>query len=461
VFYDLEKQIDAPDEIDEEDFYEIGIKLKIFLEFYEQDNLSNISQVLMDLDPENNIVVLGFEYILSFEKYKKLRTEFREFKAKEQSKKQENSEYSIRDFHIFLKQNHADYFEAIRKSFEFDIRNKSVVESNFINLDKEKINLKDIINFKLISAKREVTNKEIDKTLSGQTSKIYRRTEASTEQNNAVEKFKDRLSETDTHLSGIYSDLFKDIIQKVQKFGGVKANESEIEIISTLQHRELLHGNTTVVYKHSENTKLPEHLNGLGYMNLISLIFEIEILVREFQRESDKIPADINLLFIEEPEAHTHPQMQYVFIKNIKKLLKNGIVRKDGQNRDLQYVISTHSSHIVADSDFDDIKYLKREGENSVVAKNIKDLKKEYITDGEDKNFRFLKQYLSNDKIINSRFRRGYFVLSTLFIKFLIVFDIYFEMNRPKNERPECFRDKEFLGKSRFKRNTQKRKEIY
>jgi len=25
-------------------------------------------------------------------------------------------------------------------------------------------------------------------------------------------------------------------------------------------------------------------------------------------------------------------------------------------------------------------------------------------------------------------------VLSTLFIKFLIVFDIYFEMNRPKND---------------------------
>lgn len=392
---DLEKQIDAADEIGEEIFQEVGIKLKIFLEFYEHDNLSNISQVLMDLDPENNIVVLGFEYVLSFEKYKRLRTEYREFKTKEQSKKQENQEYSIRDFHIFLEQNHTDYFEPIRKSFEFDIRNKSVVESNFINLDKEKINLKDIINFKFISAKREVTNKEIDKTLSGQTSKIYRRTEASTDQNNAVEKFKDRLNETDAHLSGIYSDLFKDIIHKVKQFGGVKPNESEIEIISTLQHRELLHGNTTVVYKHNENTKLPEHLNGLGYMNLISLIFEIEILIREFQRESDKVPADINLLFIEEPEAHTHPQMQYVFIKNIKKLLKNGIVRKDGQNRDLQYIISTHSSHIVADSDFNDIKYLKREGENSVIAKNIKDLEKEYITDGEEKNFRFLKQYLT------------------------------------------------------------------
>ena len=106
--------------------------------------------------------------------------------------------------------------------------------------------------------------------------------------------------------------------------------------------------------------QLTYHYNGLGYMNLISMIFEIEILVHEFKKEADKTPADINLLFIEEPEAHTHPQMQYIFIKNIKKLLAEGITRKDGIKRRLQYIISTHSSHIVADSDFNDIKYLKK-----------------------------------------------------------------------------------------------------
>lgn len=36
------------------------------------------------------------------------------------------------------------------------------------------------------------------------------------------------------------------------------------------------------------------------------------------------MPADINILFIEEPEAHTHPQLQYIFIKNIKELLREG-----------------------------------------------------------------------------------------------------------------------------------------
>ncbi|MGR5913515.1 AAA family ATPase [Bacillus pacificus] len=30
------------------------------------------------------------------------------------------------------------------------------------------------------------------------------------------------------------------------------------------------------------------------------------------------MPADINILFIEEPESSAHPQMQYIFINNIK-----------------------------------------------------------------------------------------------------------------------------------------------
>jgi predicted ATP-dependent endonuclease of OLD family len=179
----------------------------------------------------------------------------------------------------------------------------------------------------------------------------------------------------------------------VGDFGGIKPNESEIKIISNLQHRELLKGNTTVVYKHEGNNELPEHYNGLGYMNLICMIFEIEILIQEFKREKEKKPADINLLFIEEPEAHTHPQMQYVFIKNIKKLLKEGIQREDGEKRKLQYIVSTHSSHIVADSDFNDIKYLKKESSNNVVAKNLKDLKKEY--DENTNQYQFLTQYLT------------------------------------------------------------------
>ena len=230
--------------------------------------------------------------------------------------------------------------------------------------------------------------------MSLQTSKIYKKTEASDEQEEAVEKFKNTLIETDTELSEIYNSLFDKVVNKVKKFGGIREDDSIIEIISSLQHRELLDGNTTVMYNHDGHS-LPEHYNGLGYMNLISMIFEIELLINEFTKTKDEKPSDINLFFIEEPEAHTHPQMQYVFINNIKNLLKDGIKREDGDNRELQYVISTHSSHIVAESEFDDIKYLKKETSNSVIAKNLTSLEKEYSANGEEENYRFLKQYLT------------------------------------------------------------------
>ncbi|MDE7204694.1 MAG: ATP-binding protein [Lachnospiraceae bacterium] len=34
------------------------------------------------------------------------------------------------------------------------------------------------------------------------------------------------------------------------------------------------------------------------------------------KNNDEETPPPLNLLFIEEPEAHTHPQMQYIFINN-------------------------------------------------------------------------------------------------------------------------------------------------
>lgn len=83
------------------------------------------------------------------------------------------------------------------------------------------------------------------------------------------------------------------------------------------------------------------------------------------------------------------------FIKNIKELIKTGKVRDDNINVELQCIISSHSSHIVSESDFNDIKYLMKKEVNGVISKNLRDLEREYEVDGEEKSFRFLKQYLT------------------------------------------------------------------
>lgn len=380
------KRIVEEETIDEEDYTPEGIKLKIFIEYTETDNLANISRVLMDLDPNNNMIVLGFEYALSYENINIIKSDYQEYKNRPNS-----SEENADIFNEFLEKEYTNYFKINKYSFEYNISEKKLNEKNFIRLDDENISIKNIINFKYISAKRDVTNKERENTLSKKTSELYKKFDNEDNQN-IIQEFKDQLAKTDNDLNKIYSDLFKDVIEKVKKFGGIKLNETNIDIISTLQHKELLEGNTTVFYNRGDN-RLPENYNGLGYMNLINMIFEIEIKIQELKKSKEEKPSDINLLFIEEPEAHTHPQMQYVFIKNIKNLLKDGVKRDDGKNRKLQYMITTHSSHIVADSDFDDIKYLMSNNEGNIIAKNLSQLREEYNED--EKQYQFLKQYLT------------------------------------------------------------------
>lgn len=368
-----------------------GIKLLLFIEYGPDDSLAHIEKVMMDLNPENNVVVLGFCYLLNFTDYLQLKRDYQEFRIKQEQLASSGTGQATKDLHDFLSENHETYFKVSKRTIRYDNATKTVDETKFIDLVRAKVDLRNIINFKYISAKREVANTQSDKTLSSQTSKIYQRTEMTATHDAVVETFKQTLSDADANLSRVYKRLFGSIIEKVRDFGGITVSESEIEIVSSLRHQELLEGNTTVVYKHDSNNRLPEHFNGLGYMNLLSMIFELEILRQEFKRDKISKPADINLLFIEEPEAHTHPQMQYIFIKNIKKLIKEGIQREDGETRSIQYIISTHSAHIVADCDFDDIKYLLRDG-CGVYARNLKHLRQDYSTSNQ---YQFLKQYLT------------------------------------------------------------------
>lgn len=383
----LERILLGEQEVGAEDLYvALGIQLKLFIQYSESDDLSTISPLIMSLDPDDDNVILSFEYKISFEKLNELKSNYIVDADKFDNKAR-----------LYLKEKLSDYFgPVVKKSL------LSSDESEFIDLNKERINLKDILSIQFINAKRSVTNKQSDKTLSNQTSSLYKQVDESDEQEEASDEFKRELRKTDDKLSDIYQGMFNGIIDKVNKFGGLGPTDTDIKITSTLQHRELLEGNTTVMYAHQSHD-LPEHYNGLGYMNLISMIFEIEMLMSKLRRSVKEKPAAINLLFVEEPEAHTHPQMQYVFIKNIKELLRQNRLREDGLTIHLQSVITTHSSHIVSESSFDDIKYLKKSPKtHQVQAKNLKDLAQAYSSSEDPekdaelkKAYRFLKQYLT------------------------------------------------------------------
>lgn len=372
-----------------------GISLLIFIEYNEKDELSNISNLMLDLNPDNRIVVLKFEYSLDIDNFNKMKEKFEEYKSKHIVLSSDELEC----FENFAKSQHKKFFKVRRKAVQYDNSIQDVNLDEFIDLDKKKVDISKIINFKYIGARRSITNIENDGTLSDLSSKYYEKTEINDSQSKAIEDFENALIETDSKLSAIYDDLFEDVVEKVKKFGGMKKDETVIKVISSLQRRELLKGNTTVVYD-DNNHYLPESYNGLGYLNLISMIFEIETLLSDFRKDNmkDVKPADVNLLFIEEPEAHTHPKMQYIFIKNIKDILEEG---SNGSNNnksfELQTIITTHSSHIVSECEFDNIKYFRKDSSNYVEAKNLKQLEIEYSKEQDigKAHFKFLKQYLT------------------------------------------------------------------
>lgn len=353
-------------------FY-VGLELAI--SYGGGDDLSSVSKLITSLDPNDTQIILEFCYELDGKQLLELR-----------GKWQANDETDDVAAEAFLRQNLVDSLGKLKR------RSKCTVEGGHdIDLDKEKISIEDVITFKHVSARRDVTNKDNDQTLSAQTAKHYKSFAGDPTNEASVEAFKTTLRQADDTFSTTYAIIFGELIDKVRKFGGVRAGESTIKIASTLQHSNILAGNTTVMYEQAAH-ELPEHYNGLGYMNLISMIFEIDLLIKEFRKARAGAGAALNLLFIEEPEAHTHPQMQYVFINNIRQLLATA--REPLSS--LQTVLSTHSAHIVAEADFDSIKYLQRM-DHQVNAKNLRDLETRFTEGNEEENrrFRFLKQYLT------------------------------------------------------------------
>jgi predicted ATP-dependent endonuclease of OLD family len=114
---------------------------------------------------------------------------------------------------------------------------------------------------------------------------------------------------------------------------------------------------------------LPEKYNGLGYRNLISMIFNLIRFRDEWMRigkagkrieDSDDFIQPLHIVLIEEPEAHLHAQVQQVFIKKAYDVLRNHTDLKEKVQFSTQLVISTHSSHIAHEIDFVSLRYFKR-----------------------------------------------------------------------------------------------------
>lgn len=363
-FYDFSTSLrDKIFKIDDSTVIEdLSIQMILEIKYDAKDSLENISDFILDLDPDTNIVKILFECSIDKDKL-----------VKDLSKLTSSREK-------FIEKNLSDYL--INKNiyvFENETDLEFVNRGNLVKKDISSI--KNLINFQVIHAKRNVSSSETTgngkRALSEMTTQYFNKEHK--ESSADFFDINDAISTMDSTLDEKYKKHFEPFLENAKKFLDIK----DLRVVSDLESKQLFTNHSKIVYGDGLNN-LPEHLNGLGYLNILYLLLQIEVKRKYFLDEKK----DINLLFIEEPEAHTHPQMQYVFSQKIQEIIKeiNQIVN-------LQTFISTHSSHIVSQCNFSDLRYFKLNGGNINIKNFYTDLELKYK--GEEEYFKFLKQYLT------------------------------------------------------------------
>ena len=305
------------------DVNELAIQLIMTLEYDGSDNLCHLSEFILDLDPECKTVNLLFE--CSIKKDKLL-----------EGIKNKGTVPVAK----FVTNHIKDYLQ--KKVYTFSSTDDLKTENRYKLIEKEFKDVEKLVDFEIIHAKRSVSSSEEKngaKVLSKLTTDYYNQSTI-----NAQDKFEEinaLISKMDEDLGKSYEKFFNNFLANAKEF----LSMSNLKVVSNLKAKEIVNDSSEVVYG-DLTQRLPEHLNGLGHMNILFLLLSIEIKKEAFKANNK----DIKLLLIEEPEAHTHPQIQYIFAQKIESILK--------EIPNMQTIISTHSPHIVSNHPFENIRYM-------------------------------------------------------------------------------------------------------
>lgn len=119
---------------------------------------------------------------------------------------------------------------------------------------------------------------------------------------------------------------------------------------------------------------IPLNVLGLGQKNLLYLSLFLSRLINE---QDDN---EINILLIEEPEAHLHPQLQKILFSNLSGLLNT------------QVFMSSHSTYLASDCDYKNLNILFKNTES--VVKSFSPFIKESVDKKVKREQLLLKRYL-------------------------------------------------------------------
>lgn len=303
------------------------IEMNVELEISSDDNLAIIKNLIYEFD-NNSIIIIKCEYCVDnlekfFEEYEKYNDKF------------EKEEDKI-DFYNYFEREYSTFYEKKYYSTKPESDYLNSVEANYIY---------KLFNVFTILAQREVDDTaDNDKmTLSNAIWRFYQ--DKKKKNNNELKDddiFRDAISYIKDKLDSTYADYFSDLITILNN-EIVNDEQKKLDIVSDFDIETLLKKNSKVKY-FFDDMQLSESSNGLGYSNLLYIYIQLEAF--KFDINSSETP--FNIVFIEEPESHLHPQMQSVFLKKINKLFSES---------NIYSIITTHSSYVLQSSDIKNINY--------------------------------------------------------------------------------------------------------
>lgn len=168
---------------------------------------------------------------------------------------------------------------------------------------------------------------------------------------------------------------FRGPLAEVQNLGYPGVSDPTIRVATRLSAAESLNHESAVSFvvdaatteaSPRQDLQLPEGRNGLGYQNLISMVFKLMsfrdawMKVGKAGTNRDSSIEPLHLVLVEEPEAHLHVQVQQVFAKKAFEILRNHPDLGENQELVTQLVMSTHSSHISHQLPFADLRHFRR-----------------------------------------------------------------------------------------------------
>ena len=288
-----------------------------------------------------------------------------------------------------LLQNLKSQFEAILPEDADDKQKKKclaqVVRDNFNSLftmniaavnpslptdikEVKKSDLQNVFNLKVIKAERNMDESEIANTKPiGQIMKKLFDTEIE-DVETALQPSMQELHKIVTYASFSLNTQINShmdtIVGNMMTFGYPSWEELQLRANTNLSLQKRIIEDTQLTYVSSvDEESLPESHNGLGYKNLIKITMELHDYARSLKDDQTKLP----LLFIEEPEAHMHPQLQTTFVS----FLNSFLVKTAGENS-VQVVMSSHSAHVANTVPFKQVRYILRR-QTHVVCKSMYD----------------------------------------------------------------------------------------